>query len=316
MSETLLDTLADGAWHSGEALAALAGITRAGLAKRVDKLRELGLDVEARQGLGYRLAQPLERLDAAALQAAAPAGLRAQVVDSTDSTNRQLLDAPAALDPQALFAEYQTAGRGRRGRAWRSPYGANIYLSLAWSFAAWPPQLTALPLSVGVACARALRDVGLARVQLKWPNDLWVDRRKLGGILIEHRGEAGGACRVVVGIGINVAMSGAQADGIDQAWISLDEALGATASRNALAAALLRQLHAALGRFEHEGFAPFAAEWSALDLTRDQPVQISGSTPVSGIARGVDDIGALIVEDANGQRRPQHSGDVSLRLAT
>lgn len=314
MSETLLDTLADGAWHSGEALAAVAGITRAGLAKRVDKLRELGLDVEARQGLGYRLTQPLERLDAAALQAGAPAGLGVSVVDSTDSTNRQLLDAPAAADPQALFAEYQTAGRGRRGRVWRSPYGANVYLSLAWSFAAWPPQLTALPLAVGVACARALRDTGLARVQLKWPNDLWVDRRKLGGILIEHRGEAGGACRVVVGIGINVAMSGAQADGIDQAWISLNEAVDGSASRNTLAAALLRQLHAVLAGFERDGFAPFAADWNALDLSRDQPVRISGANPIDGIARGVDGIGALIVESSDGERRAVHSGDVSLRL--
>ena len=314
MSETLLDTLANGEWHSGEALAAVAGITRAGLAKRVDKLRELGLDVEARQGLGYRLAQPLERLNAARLQQHAPSGLRVAVVDSTDSTNRQLLDAPAAQDPQALFAEYQTAGRGRRGRAWRSPYGANVYLSLAWSFAGWPPQLTALPLTVGVACAQALRDAGLGRVQLKWPNDLWVDRRKLGGILIEHRGEAGGACRVVVGIGINVAMSGAQADGIDQAWISLNEAIGANASRNALAAALLDHLHNVLSRFEYEGFAPFAAQWSALDLTRDQPVQISGTPTITGIARGVDDIGALIVE-SDSERRAVHSGDVSLRLA-
>jgi BirA family biotin operon repressor/biotin-[acetyl-CoA-carboxylase] ligase len=314
MSETLLDTLADGQWHSGEALAAVAGITRAGLAKRVDKLRELGLDVEARQGLGYRLSQPLERLDAAKLQKHAPGGVRVTVVDSIDSTNRQLLDSPAAQDPQALFAEYQTAGRGRRGRAWRSPYGANIYLSFAWSFAAWPPQLTALPLCIGVACAQALRDVGLQRVQLKWPNDLWVDRRKLGGILIEHRGEAGGACRVVVGIGLNVAMSGAQADGIDQAWISLNEAIGANASRNALAAALLDHLHGVLSRFEYEGFAPFAAQWSALDLTRDQPVQISGSPTIDGIARGVDEIGALIVE-SNGERRAVHSGDVSLRLA-
>lgn len=313
MSETLLDTLADGQWHSGEALALTAGITRAGLAKRVDKLRELGLDVEARQGLGYRLSQPLERLDAARLQQQAASGLRVAVVDSIDSTNRELLDAPAAQDPQALFAEYQTAGRGRRGRAWRSPYGANIYLSLAWSFAAWPPQLTALPLSVGVACAQALRDVGCTRVQLKWPNDLWVDKRKLGGILIEHRGEAGGACRVVIGIGLNVAMSGTQADGIDQAWITLNEAIGANVSRNALAAALLDRLHGVLSRFESEGFAPFAAQWSALDLTRDQPVQISGTPTLDGIARGVDEIGALIVE-SNGERRAVHSGDVSLRL--
>ena len=169
--------------------------------------------------------------------------------------------------------------------------------------------------AVGVACARALRSVGLQTLQLKWPNDLWVDHRKLGGILIEHRGEAGGACRVVIGIGLNVAMSNAQADGIDQAWISLDEALGTKASRNAVASALLTALHGVVGAFEYQGFAPLAAEWSALDLTRDQPVQITGTPSYQGIARGVDEIGALQV-DVDGERRAVHSGDVSLRLAS
>lgn len=311
----LLDTLADGAWHSGEALAAAAGITRAGLAKRVDKLRDVGLDVEARQGLGYRLTQALERLRADALQAAAPADLRVSVIDSVDSTNRALLDAQASEDPQALFAEWQTAGRGRRGRSWRSPYGANLYASLAWSFGAWPPALTTLPLMVGVACARALADVGLARVQLKWPNDLWADGRKLGGILIEHRGEAGGACRVVIGVGINVAMSPAQATDIDQPWTSVDAALGARASRNALAIALMRRLVESLALFAAQGFAPFAAQWQALDVTRDAAVRVSGAESFEGIARGIDADGALLIDSAGG-RRCLHAGDVSLRLAS
>jgi BirA family biotin operon repressor/biotin-[acetyl-CoA-carboxylase] ligase len=317
-SNELIDTLADGAWHSGEALAETAGITRAAVAKRIDKLRELGLEVEARHGLGYRLPQPLERLRLDTLRTSIPPGLRLTVVDTTDSTNRQLLDAPAADDPQALLAEYQTAGRGRRGRVWRSPFGANLYASLAWSFGAWPPQLTALPLAIGVACAPALRAEGLETLRLKWPNDLQVDGRKLGGILIEHRGEAGGACRVVVGVGLNIAMSPNQAAGIDQPWISVNEALAANgraaASRNRLAGALLWALHEALRHFQSDGFAPFMAEWSALDLTRDRAVTISGGSQLHGIARGVDPSGALVVE-CDGERRLVHSGDVSLRLA-
>ena len=313
----LIDTLADGAWHSGEDLANAEGVTRAAVAKRIEKLRDLGLDVEARQGLGYRLAQPLERLREAELAAVAPSA-RVRVVGSTDSTNQQLLVADAADDPQLLFAEFQTAGRGRRGRAWRSPFGANLYLSLAWSFSSWPPQLTALPLAVGVACARAVQAQGLHEVQLKWPNDLYAAGRKLGGILIEHRGEAGGACRVVIGIGLNVAMSGAQAEGIDQPWISLNEALAAAqsppASRNALAASLIRELLAMLQPFETQGFGADRAVWSELDLTRDRAVTLSGEPPVFGIARGVDESGALIVE-VDGARRLVHSGDVSLRLA-
>ncbi len=313
----LIDTLADGAWHSGEALAAASGVTRAAVAKRVEKLRELGLDVEARQGLGYRLSRPLERLRQPGLQAALP-GLRVSVVDSIDSTNKQLLEAPASDDPQFLFAEFQTAGRGRRGRAWRSPFGANLYVSLGWSFAAWPPQLTALPLAVGVACARAVQAQGLSDVQLKWPNDLYAAGRKLGGILIEHRGEAGGACRVVIGIGLNVAMSGAQADGIDQPWIALDEALaaqgGASASRNALAASLMRELVDMLQGFEREGFEPYRQAWLGYDLTRDRAVRLTGTPTFDGIARGIDAGGALVVE-AEGERRIVHSGDVSLRLS-
>ena len=226
----LIDALAPGEWQSGEALAAEAGVTRAALAKRVTHLRDWGLQVEAEAGRGYRLAQPLQRLDAARIRAALPAIARdrlrsVEVLARTDSTNQRLLEADAAQDPQALFAELQTAGRGRRGREWRSPFGANLYLSLGWSFPAWPPQLSALSLAVGVACARALRKTGLHQVMLKWPNDLRVGDDKLGGILIEQRGEAGGACRVVIGIGINVSMSAEQAGALGQPWTSLQAAL-------------------------------------------------------------------------------------------
>jgi BirA family biotin operon repressor/biotin-[acetyl-CoA-carboxylase] ligase len=317
----LIDALAPGEWCSGEDLAAEAGVTRAALAKRVGHLREWGLEVEAEAGRGYRLAQPLQRLDADRIHALLPANrvLRhLDVLPRTDSTNQRLLEADAAQDPQALFAELQTAGRGRRGRQWRSPFGANLYLSLAWSFPAWPPQLSALSLAVGVACARALRKAGLREVMLKWPNDLRVGADKLGGILIEQRGEAGGACRVVIGIGINVAMSPAQAGELGQPWISFNAALAAAGSqapdRNALAATLLGELLAALEQFQSEGFSPFLVDWSTLDATANQPVRIEGGgEPLHGIARGVDPQGALIVE-AQGQRHHVHSGEVSLRI--
>lgn len=315
----LVDALADSQWHSGEALAETAGISRAALAKRIEKLRDWGLEFEARQGLGYRLVQPLERLSQGELQACVPASLTVRVATEIDSTNRALLDADAAQDPQALFAEYQSAGRGRRGREWRSPFAANLYLSLAWSFNAWPPQLTTLPLAIGVACARALRAVGADGVRLKWPNDLYLDGRKLGGILIEHRGEAGGLCRVVIGIGLNVAMSKQQGEGIDQSWISLDQSLTAAgrpaASRNALATVLLGELHALLSGFEHERAASWRTEWDALDLTRDRVVNVLGTAPFSGTARGIDEVGALRVQLPEGEIRAVHSGDVSLRLA-
>ncbi|MGH8460732.1 MAG: bifunctional biotin--[acetyl-CoA-carboxylase] ligase/biotin operon repressor BirA [Stenotrophobium sp.] len=313
----LVDALADGEWHSGEDLAALAGISRAALAKRIEKLRDWQLDIEARHGLGYRLTAPLQRLSSEALRAAIP-GVAVRVATVVDSTNAQLLTADAQQDPQALFAEFQSAGRGRRGRNWTSPFAANLYLSLAWSFAQWPRQLTALPLAVGVCCVRALRASGLDDVRIKWPNDLYVDGRKLGGILIEHRAEAGGPCRVVIGIGINVAMTRDQAKEVTQPWIGLHEACAARGlaniSRNHLAAALLSGIVRGMHAFEGAGFDAFAAEWSTLDLTRDRAVTVlAQDRELHGIGRGVDAQGALVVE-VLGQLHVLHSGEVSLRL--
>jgi BirA family biotin operon repressor/biotin-[acetyl-CoA-carboxylase] ligase len=213
----------------------------------------------------------------------------------------------------------QTAGRGRRGRSWISPFGANLYLSVAWSWAAWPPELSALSLAVGVASARALEAHGIADVRLKWPNDLLVDDRKLGGILIEHRGEAGGSCRVVVGIGLNLSMAANQADAVTQAWINLDEARARRGlppvGRNAFAAALLRELHDVLQTFAIDGFSVMAVEWARFDATRDARVRIlNGEDVLEGVARGVDASGALLIDASDGRHRI-HAGEVSLRRA-
>lgn len=311
----LVDRLADGDWHSGEQLAAACGITRAALAKRVERLKDWQLVVEARHGLGYRLGVPLERLDEAALQSAVGSVLRVRVCAVTDSTNSQLLAADPAADPQALLAEFQTAGRGRRGRGWLSPFGAQLALSLAWSFDAMPPQLTALPLAVGAVCAQRLRALGASTVQVKWPNDLVADGRKLAGILLEHRGEGGGGCRVVIGIGINLALQPQQAAGVAQPWINLPALLDAPPSRNALAADLLRALAALLADYARAGFAPHAEAWRQLDATRERAVQVQlGDRVLEGVARGIDEDGALLV-DAAGTRHRLHAGEVSLRLA-
>lgn len=306
----LLAQLADGQWHSGERLAQQAGLTRAGLARRIAKLAEWGLRPEARHGLGYRLPAPLELLDARQLHTQAPPGWSVQVVAAVDSTNSALLAADPTRDPQSLLAEYQTAGRGRRGRSWTSPFATNLMLSAAWSFALWPRDLSRLPLAVGVAVARAVHQACGVQVQLKWPNDLYLQGRKLGGVLMEHRGETGGACRVVIGLGLNVAMR----DGPpDQPWISLDSQ--GPVSRNRLAAAVLAQLHTLLADYAAHGFAPCAAEWARRDLTRDQPVRVlMAEHELHGIARGVDEQGALLIETAAG-RVPVHSADVSLRLS-
>jgi BirA family biotin operon repressor/biotin-[acetyl-CoA-carboxylase] ligase len=315
----LVDALAAGEWQSGETLAAASGMTRAGLAKRIAHLREWGLHIESKFGQGYRLARPLERLDEQRLRTAVPHDLRVDVQPLVDSTNRVLMDADPADDPQAVLAEHQTAGRGRRGRDWRSPFGANLYLSTAWTFPMWPQQLPALSLAVGVVCARALHATGVDGIRLKWPNDLWVAERKLGGILIEQRGESSGTCRVIVGVGINVSMDKSQAGGIDQPWITVDEALQRAGrppvSRNHLAAELLHGLHECLSRYTVKGFEPYRDEWLALDALRDREVQVPDAEPkVRGIGRGIDAQGAFLIElPDNKGMRALHGGDVSLR---
>ena len=312
----LVDRLADGDWHSGEQLAAGCGISRAALAKRIERLKDWQLVVEARHGLGYRLAAPLERLDEAGLQTALGDALCVRVVATTDSTNSQLLAADADADPQALLAEFQTAGRGRRGRSWVTPFGAQLALSVAWSFDAMPAQLTALPLAVGAVCVQRLRAFGATTVQVKWPNDLVADGRKLAGILIEHRGEGGGGCRVVVGLGLNLALQPQQTAELTQPWVNLPALLAAPLSRNALAAELLRALAMLLSDYPRSGFAPYAKDWAAFDATRERAVQVQlGDRVLNGIARGIDADGALLV-DAAGTRHRLHSGEVSLRIAT
>jgi BirA family biotin operon repressor/biotin-[acetyl-CoA-carboxylase] ligase len=319
----LLRTLADGGWHSGEALAREAGITRAGLSKRLQKLMQWGLEIETQPGRGCHLVHPLDLLDADLIRGALPPALQGRlavrVLAGTDSTNTQLLGADASADPQALLAEHQSAGRGRHGRSWHSPFGTNLYLSLAWTFPQWPTALTALSLATGVATAEALAELDLPELKLKWPNDLWCGSAKLGGILIEQRGESGGACRVVIGLGLNVAMRSATTAHIGQPWTTLAEQLGTAPSRgipsrNGLAARILAHWVAMLERFGREGFAPFEPAFRALDLLRNRAVTLAlPEGELGGIARGVDESGALLV-DAGEARRRILSGEVSLRV--
>lgn len=319
----LADALGDGAWHSGAALAAAAGVSRAALAKRIAHLQSWGLSIAAQAGVGYRMQPPLERLDETRIRAGLPdesakSLRRLAIALRVDSTNQRLLEADPRADPQALFAEAQSAGRGRRGRDWHSPFGSNLYLSLAWTFPAWPAAIGTLPLAVGVACARALSAAGVDGIGIKWPNDLRIGEAKLGGILLEQRGEAAGSCRVVAGVGINVAMTAGQASGIDQAWTSVHAALSGqpAASRNALAAQVLGALLDAFNEFEQSGFAGFAADWSRLDISAGQAVRVTaGSEVIEGLACGIDAQGALRVETPDGQRHRLHAGEVSLRLA-
>ncbi len=302
---------------SGSVLAREAGLTRAAVWKRIVLLRDKGVEILAEPGRGYALAAPLDLLDDAQILASLPANARAaldacEVAWEIDSTNAELLRRPASHGVQALFAEAQSAGRGRRGRAWASPLGAHLYLSLQRRFDGGIAALSGLSIAVGVAAAEALRGLGCAAVGLKWPNDLVADGRKLGGILIEFGGEEGGIARAVIGIGINVRMPAGAATGIDQPWTDLSR-LDAAPRRNGLAAALLGAELDALRTFADAGLTPFLARWQALDACHGREVEvITGTARNTGVALGIDARGALRVRHPDGERC-YHSAEVSVR---
>lgn len=319
--ERILNLLSDGAWHSGQQIAAELEISRAAVWKQATALGELGLEVHAVRGRGYRLASPVELLQAERIRAHMPTGhpARLETLLSVDSTNRHLLEQAATGQPAVCFAEHQSAGRGRRGRSWHSPFGGNLYMSVSWRFAETPPGLGALGLAVGAGVAEYLADLGLSGVGLKWPNDVYWQDRKLGGILIEHRGESGGQWHAVVGLGLNLRMNASEAKGIEQPWVDLATAAGKTGvqlpGRNALAGGLAGAVLEVLKRFEVQGFPAFQQSWSRFDVLRDREVRViqSGGDTL-GVARGIGQDGALWVE-SGGVRYSYVSGEVSLRLA-
>lgn len=320
MDAELIQALADGEFHSGEALGRTLGISRAAVWKRIEQLASVGVDVERVRGRGYRVPGGVSLLELAKLQAMLARPMFVDVLQSTDSTNAEALRRLAANTPApfAVLAEYQTAGRGRRGRSWSSPYAGNIYLSAGWRFAVGAPRLEGLSLAVGVVVAEALSANGLAgRVALKWPNDIWVDRRKIGGILIELSGDLEDACAAVVGIGINGRLGSAAAQQIDQPWTDIYTELGGVPDRSALAADLLQRLYDMMSGFPASGFGAWLQRWMALDALAGQSVQVAtASGAISGTAVGVDGSGALRLLADNGKEMLFHGGEASLRPAS
>lgn len=308
---------------SGAELARELGLTRAAVWKRIEALRSAGVDVDASPGRGYALARPLELLDGAAIAAALSPAAHAEldgleVLFETDSTNAVALREPApARGTRVWFAERQTAGRGRRGRDWASPLAAHVYLSLSRRFDGGVAALQGLSLAVGVAAAEALHAAGYPQAGLKWPNDLLAEGRKLGGILVEVGGDAAGPMRVVVGLGLNVAMPPSAAQAIDQPWCDLVSLSATPPSRQAVCVALLDALLPMLARFEREGLAPFVAAWNRHDLLRGRAVRlVEGGRVHEGVAAGIADDGALrLSPPEGGEPRFFHAGEASLRAA-
>ncbi len=315
--------LSDGRFHSGAELGRSLGVSRAAVWKAIQKLKhDWGVMVHAVPGKGYKLPEKVEMLARECILGFLSAACRQrlgklEILKEVDSTNRYLLDAVAsgAQSGDVVLAEYQTAGRGRRGRFWLSPFAQNLYFSLYWQFDLHAARLAGLSLAMAVAISRALEKLGLNEVGLKWPNDLHWRERKLCGILLEMRGEAAGPWQVIIGVGLNIKMNTTLTARIEQPWVDLASVLAETPGRNQVAAVLLEELTLAAEQFQQYGLEAFRAEWRARDIISGRKVELHlPDAVVSGVARGIDASGALCLEQ-NGRVRAYHAGDVSLRLS-
>ncbi|UDJ82331.1 bifunctional biotin--[acetyl-CoA-carboxylase] ligase/biotin operon repressor BirA [Kosakonia oryzae] len=311
---TLISILANGEFHSGEQLGERLGMSRAAINKHIQTLRDWGIEVFTVPGKGYSLPEPIQLLDEALIRSRITQG-NITVLPVIDSTNQYLLDRLNELHSgDACVAEYQQAGRGRRGRKWISPFGSNLYISMYWRLDQGPAAAIGLSLVIGIVMAEVLRDLGADQVRVKWPNDLYLQDRKLAGILVELTGKTGDAAQIVVGAGVNLMMRKAQAEDISQSWINLQEA-GVRIDRNMLAIRLVTELRIALKCFEQEGLAPFLSRWEKLDNFINRPVKlIIGEKEIVGISRGIDAQGALLLEQ-DGVIKPWVGGEISLRSA-
>lgn len=320
MNLQLLRLLADGSFHSGAQLCEQLGVSRTTVWNQVREMQAYGVEINSVRGRGYHITGGMDLLDEEHLRAQLEALGVLDHLDLLDlsviseSTNLSAQRASSIGHQRSLFvAEYQSGGRGRRGRTWASPLGANLYFSLSWPFSGGVASLEGLSLAVGVALKRALAALHVEGVELKWPNDLLLDGRKLGGVLIEVGGDLSGDCSAVIGVGLNVAMPESAQLQIDQPWSDLTGRLPKGLTRSDLLAVVAKYLIEMLQQFGQSGFAGLQQEWETAHAFQNRPVKlILGDSRIDGLCLGVDRTGALRLKTADGEQLFQ-GGEISMR---
>ncbi|MGL4860016.1 MAG: bifunctional biotin--[acetyl-CoA-carboxylase] ligase/biotin operon repressor BirA [Enterobacteriaceae bacterium] len=313
----LITLLADGQFHSGEELGKQMQMTRAGINKHMQALKKWGLEYSSVPGKGYCLENSIELIDSLLIQqAVAEQPGKVILKPVIDSTNRYLLDPTTQAVPgDVCIAEYQYAGRGRRGREWYSPFGGNICFSLFWQFAQGHAAASGLSLMVGVVVAQVLQQMGMPDVRVKWPNDIYVKDRKLAGILVELSGKMGDIVNLVVGVGMNLFLGKQAEQRVATPYIDARQMMKSV-GRNQLLIHLIKALRSAMEQFEQHGLAPFIDQWNKLDNFINKPVKLLiGEQTIHGISRGIDELGALLLEQ-EGEIHRFVGGEISLRPAS
>jgi BirA family biotin operon repressor/biotin-[acetyl-CoA-carboxylase] ligase len=299
------------------------GVSRTAIWKQLQKLESMGLQLESIKGRGYRLPQGFELLDDKTIKAELEVSVSKQLKDlylhqSLESTNKEANQLNQkqthTISGTVILSEYQTMGRGRRGKNWVSPFAANLYLSIVWDFDQGASALQGLSLAIGVAVSRALKQLKVEGVQLKWPNDIYINNKKLGGILLEMVGDPAGQCTVIIGIGINHSMPEQSGEEIDQAWTDLSTVSSHPVSRNSLAAFIVNHCFDVLDDYQQKGFADYQDEWQTMDAFKEtQAVVSTVNQSTVGKPVGVDEFGGLKMKLASGEIKTFIGGELSLR---
>ena len=326
----LLNQLSKPGFHGGDQLGKTLGISRVAVSKHMSSLRKKGLPLISVAGKGYALEEGISLIDKERITHFIDKNLHGKLANiyihqQLDSTNSWLAEQDFSENRATLcLTESQPAGRGRRDRQWHSSAYRNLMFSLSWRYPNWPAALSSLSLLAGLITAEALELCGVKQVKIKWPNDIYLDGKKLGGLLVSARGEASGACDLVAGIGINHHILKEQGCLIDQDWIDLQSA-GYSIDRNQLAALLTEGFIDLLPKFETQGFSPFAQSWNNRCLYKGDKVRLfkqsaskqselkQDQPEIIGICMGVDKEGVLKIQDDKGLIIDIRDADMSMR---
>lgn len=319
----ILRLLADGRFHSGEEIARHFNVTRATVWNAIQYAESLGVEIFSVRGRGYRLPEPVLLLQRdSVLAAIGPqrGWFNLELHDQLESTNSYLMKQAVAGMAHAtcVAALLQTKGRGRRGRTWQAGLGASLTFSLLWRFQCGASALSGLSLAVGVALVRALHGIGVTAAQLKWPNDVLIQRQghyqKLAGILIELQGDMEGPSTAVIGIGVNLRLPESLRRNIDQPVTDIQAVTAQAPDPNMLLGFVLKNLADVLSEFERNGFTRLREEWLLHHAYQNQTVRLlsPNGRETQAVVSGIAEDGVLLVETAAGVQRFS-VGEISLR---
>lgn len=313
----IVTMLTDKEYHSGETLGETLGVSRTAISKNVKQLNELGLDIYSVKGRGYKLSNEVHLLDKSQINKSNEELVEVKsIIGSTnDYLVSQIRNNNLLKDGFTVFAECQTKGRGRRGREWQSPFAANLYLSQYRKYADGLAASSGLSLAIGVAVARVVMSLTGKLAQLKWPNDVLFDNKKLAGILVEAEGQSDGLCHLVIGVGLNVSMPDSTDSRIDQPWTDLNKLSTSPINKNDIASRLLFELEDVVEEYKNNQLSNLYKEWNDYHAYSNTPVQIiSPNKVIEGICLGIDETGALLLkDDSTGVIKRHFAGELSLR---